>query len=98
VFVDPATPKDVTALSPSLFGASGAILSNAPDVADFYRSLLGGRLLTPAALRAMRTIDPVATGGVPDSGILGGGWASDSCVRNSRAAWHGATTPRIRAT
>jgi D-alanyl-D-alanine carboxypeptidase len=22
----------------------------------------------------MRTIDPVATGGIPDAGILGGGW------------------------
>ena len=25
-------------------------------------------------LAAMQTIDPVATGGVPDAGILGGGW------------------------
>jgi D-alanyl-D-alanine carboxypeptidase len=65
---------DVTALSPTLFGAAGAIVSNADDVARFYRALLSGRLLEPDLLKAMQTIDPVATGGVPDSGILGGGW------------------------
>jgi D-alanyl-D-alanine carboxypeptidase len=67
-------PFDVTPLSPTLYGASGAILSNAIDVARFYRALLQGRLLTPKQLKAMQTIDPVATGGVPDAGILGGGW------------------------
>jgi D-alanyl-D-alanine carboxypeptidase len=67
-------PLDVTAFSPTLFGASGAIASNAGDVARFYRALLRGRLVGPAQLAAMQTIDPVATGGVPDAGILGGGW------------------------
>jgi len=70
----PDAPFDVTALSPTLFGPAGAILSNADDVARFYRALLGGRLLPDEQLRAMRTIDPVATGGLPDAGILGGGW------------------------
>jgi D-alanyl-D-alanine carboxypeptidase len=65
---------DVTPFSPTLYGASGAILSNADDVARFYRALLRGRLLGPDELVAMQTIDPVATGGVPDAGILGGGW------------------------
>jgi D-alanyl-D-alanine carboxypeptidase len=67
-------PYDVTAWSPTLFGASGAILSNASDVARFYRALLQGRLLSPKLLKAMQTIDPVATGGIPDAGSLGGGW------------------------
>jgi hypothetical protein len=65
---------DVTAFSPTLFGAAGAILSSADDVARFYRALLSGRLLEPDLLKAMETIGAVATGGVPDSGILGGGW------------------------
>ena len=52
----------------------GAIVSNADDVARFYRALLCGRLLPPALLKAMQTIDPAATGGMPDAGILGGGW------------------------
>jgi len=65
---------DVTPLSPSLFGASGAVLTNAPDLARFHRALLGGRLLPAHLLAEMKTIDPVATGGIPDSGILGGGW------------------------
>jgi D-alanyl-D-alanine carboxypeptidase len=67
-------PLDVTSWSPTLFGASGAILSNAKDVARFYRALLSGELLAHKLLKSMKTIDPVATGGVPDSGILGGGW------------------------
>jgi D-alanyl-D-alanine carboxypeptidase len=49
----PAT--DVTGLSPSLSPASGAIVSTADDVADFYRALLSGRLLRPDLLRAMKT-------------------------------------------
>jgi D-alanyl-D-alanine carboxypeptidase len=65
---------DVTPWSPSGFAAAGAILSNADDVARFYRALLHGRLLPTVLLKEMRTIDPVATGGVPDAGILGGGW------------------------
>ena len=65
---------DVTPWSPSGFGAAGAILTNADDLARFYRALLRGRLLESRQLRAMQTIDPVATGGVPDAGILGGGW------------------------
>jgi D-alanyl-D-alanine carboxypeptidase len=68
------TSFDVTALSPTLFGPAGAIISTAEDLTRFYRALLRGRLLAPPQLRAMQTIDPVATGGVPDAGILGGGW------------------------
>ena len=67
-------PYDMTAWSPSGLGAAGAILSNTNDVARFYRALLHGRVLPARLLKAMQTIDPVATGGVPDSGILGGGW------------------------
>jgi len=67
-------PYDVTAWSPSGFGAAGAILTNADDLARFYRALLRGRLIPARLLKAMQTIDPVATGGLPDSGILGGGW------------------------
>jgi D-alanyl-D-alanine carboxypeptidase len=65
---------DVTAFSPTVLGASGAILSNANDVARFYRGLLSGRLLGPDLLAAMQSIDPAATGGIADAGILGGGW------------------------
>jgi D-alanyl-D-alanine carboxypeptidase len=70
----PPPPVDVTPLSPTLLGASGAIIATADDVARFHRALLQGELLEPAELREMRTIDPVATGGVPDSGFPGGGW------------------------
>jgi D-alanyl-D-alanine carboxypeptidase len=69
-----AKPSDITLLSPSLLGASGAIVSSAGDVATFYRALLTGRLLSSAGLAAMQRIDPVATGGIADAGIRGGGW------------------------
>jgi len=67
---------DFTPLSPTLLSASGAIISTTQDVARFYRALLQGRLLPPKVLKAMQTIDPVATDppGSIDSGIPGGGW------------------------
>jgi D-alanyl-D-alanine carboxypeptidase len=71
---DATPPVDITPLSPTLYAAAGAILSSADDVARFYRALLSGHLLPPRLLAQMRTIDPVATGGIPDAGILGGGW------------------------
>jgi D-alanyl-D-alanine carboxypeptidase len=46
---------DITHISPSLFPASGAIISSVGDVADFYRALLSGRLLRPGLLKAMKT-------------------------------------------
>ena len=69
-----AQPFDITLLTPSLLGASGAIVSSAGDVATFYRALLTGRLLSPAGLAAMQLVDPVATGGIADAGLRGGGW------------------------
>jgi D-alanyl-D-alanine carboxypeptidase len=73
VFLDDG-PFDVTSWSPSGSPAAAAIVSDADDVARFYRALLRGRLLPRALLTTMQTIDPVATGGVPDAGMIGGGW------------------------
>jgi D-alanyl-D-alanine carboxypeptidase len=80
----PAT--DVTGLSPSLAPGSGAIVSTAQDVADFYRALLSGRLLKPKELQAMKTTVSERTGkavvtgpgsglGIGRSGISCGGWS-----------------------
>lgn len=71
---DTTPPVDITPLSPTVYAAAGAVLTSADDLARFYHALLGGRLLPPHVLAQMRTIDPVATGGIPDAGILGGGW------------------------
>ena len=49
---------DVSGLSPSLSPASGAIVSTADDVADFYRALFAGRLLRADLLKAMKTTIP----------------------------------------
>ena len=51
---------DFSALSPSLAWTAGAIVSTADDLARFYRTLLGGRLLRPDLLRTMQTTVPVA--------------------------------------
>ncbi|MGK7231826.1 serine hydrolase domain-containing protein [Streptomyces hygroscopicus] len=46
---------DVTDLNPSAAGAAGAMVSTTGDLSRFYSALLGGRLLRPAQLSAMKT-------------------------------------------
>jgi D-alanyl-D-alanine carboxypeptidase len=59
---------DVTGLSPSLAPGSGAIISTALDVADFYRALLSGKLLKPEQMTAMKTVVSLRTGKIVASG------------------------------
>jgi D-alanyl-D-alanine carboxypeptidase len=78
----PAT--DVTGLSPSMSPGSGAIVSTARDVSDFYRALLSGRLLKPRQMQAMKTNVSERTGkvvagpgyglGIGMSPLTCGGW------------------------
>jgi len=74
---------DVTGLSPSLAPGSGAIISTALDVADFYRALLSGKLLKPEQMTAMKTVVSLRTGKIVASGAgygLGIGRPPFSCV------------------
>ncbi|MFC4470726.1 serine hydrolase domain-containing protein [Streptomyces xiangluensis] len=53
---DEAGPEiDVTVLNPSAGGAAGAMISTTADLSHFYQALLGGKLLRPAQLAAMKT-------------------------------------------
>jgi D-alanyl-D-alanine carboxypeptidase len=61
---------DVTVLNPSGTWAAGNLVSSAADIAHFWRTLLGGKLLAPAQLRAMKTTVP-AWKGVPNRYGLG---------------------------
>ncbi|MEU5764493.1 serine hydrolase domain-containing protein [Streptomyces asoensis] len=54
-FGEAGTPIDVTAFNPSAAGAAGAMISTTGDLTRFYQALLGGRLLRPAELAAMKT-------------------------------------------
>jgi D-alanyl-D-alanine carboxypeptidase len=54
--------QDVTVGSPSVQWAAGALVSNADDLARFYRALLGGGLLRPELLRLMETVVTPAPG------------------------------------
>jgi D-alanyl-D-alanine carboxypeptidase len=63
---------DVTGLSPSLAPGSGAIVSTALDVADFYRGLLSGKLLEPEQMTAMKTAVSLRTGEIVASGARDG--------------------------
>jgi D-alanyl-D-alanine carboxypeptidase len=54
--------SDVTVLNPSGAWAAGALVSNAPDIAHFWRGLLGGKLLDPAQLDAMKSTVPMEKG------------------------------------
>jgi D-alanyl-D-alanine carboxypeptidase len=47
--------QDVSTLSPSGAWASGNLVSTAGDIAHFWRALLGGKLLAPAQLAAMKS-------------------------------------------
>jgi D-alanyl-D-alanine carboxypeptidase len=51
----PAGLVNVTQANPSWAWAAGAMVSSAADLARFYQALLGGRLLGPGLLEAMRT-------------------------------------------
>jgi D-alanyl-D-alanine carboxypeptidase len=50
---------DVTELKPSWAWSAGEIISTTADLNRFYAALLGGRLLRPAQLAAMKTTVPV---------------------------------------
>lgn len=62
---------DVTRFNPSVAGASGAMISSGADMDRFLRSLLSGRLLPPAELRAMMTTRPTgeSSGGAYGLGL-----------------------------
>jgi D-alanyl-D-alanine carboxypeptidase len=63
--------SDITALYPYPW-ASGAMVSTAPDVARFYRSLLSGDLLPPRLMSAMQTtVDSSAEDGAGTASGLG---------------------------
>jgi D-alanyl-D-alanine carboxypeptidase len=53
---------DVTELNPSGAWAAGALVSTASDIAHFWRGLLGGKLLDPAQLDAMKSTVPMEKG------------------------------------
>lgn len=47
---------DTTRISPTWAWAAGALVSNVDDLRRFYRALLGGRLLKPVQLAAMKNM------------------------------------------
>ncbi|WP_404197140.1 serine hydrolase domain-containing protein [Streptomyces tauricus] len=54
-FGEAGEPLDATEFNPSAAGAAGAMISTTADLTRFYQALLGGRLLRPAELAAMKT-------------------------------------------
>lgn len=68
-----ATLMDLTAINPSVAGASGSMVSSGADLDRFLGALLGGGLLRPAQLREMMRTRP--TGG-PDGSAYGLGLES----------------------
>lgn len=54
--IDP--PRDYSVYDMSWGGTAGAMVSTMSDLNDFYRKLLGGKLLGAAELRAMKTTVP----------------------------------------
>lgn len=65
---------DLTAINPSVAGASGSMISSGTDLNRFLGALVGGRLLHPAQLREMMRTRPT---GSPDGSAYGLGLESD---------------------
>jgi D-alanyl-D-alanine carboxypeptidase len=55
-------PVDITQISPSLFGAAGAIVSTPADLARFYRALFQGRLVPRQLVNEMKAREGRAAG------------------------------------
>lgn len=60
---DGETLKDVTAVHPSLAGASGGLVSTAADTTRFFDALMDGELLDAAGMAALQTYVPISGGG-----------------------------------
>jgi D-alanyl-D-alanine carboxypeptidase len=56
------TLRDMSVLDQTWAWTAGAIVSDADDLARFYRALLGGRLLRPDLLATMETTVPMGAG------------------------------------
>ncbi|WP_328502323.1 beta-lactamase family protein [Streptomyces sp. NBC_00457] len=54
-FDDSGPTIDVTELNPSAGSAAGGMISTSADLTRFYQALLGGHLLRPAEMKAMKT-------------------------------------------
>ncbi|MEU5339593.1 serine hydrolase domain-containing protein [Streptomyces sp. NPDC020766] len=67
---------DATAFNPSAAGAAGAMIGTTADLTRFYKALLGGKLLRPAQLAAMKKtvraeeVDPVWPGARYGLGLM----------------------------
>ena len=65
--------QDVTLVSPSYAWTAGGDVPTASDIARFYRALLGGRLLPPELLQAMKaTTDGAGLGLLQNPSLCGG--------------------------
>jgi D-alanyl-D-alanine carboxypeptidase len=56
------TLRDLTDFNASAAWAGGGAVTTAPDMGRFWRALLGGKLLAPAQLAAMKTTVPIKSG------------------------------------
>jgi D-alanyl-D-alanine carboxypeptidase len=54
--------RDLTVFNSSAAWATGGLVSTATDMAHYWRALLGGRVLAPAQLAAMKTTVPIGHG------------------------------------
>ncbi len=66
----PGDPQDLSNIDFSAYGAAGALVSNAADLARFAEALFGGELLRPDSLRAMTTFVNTGEGGGYGLGLM----------------------------
>ncbi|AYG84970.1 D-alanyl-D-alanine carboxypeptidase [Streptomyces hundungensis] len=86
--------KDITALNPTITGASGSMISSGADLDRFLDALVRGKLLAPTGLRQMMKTRPT---GSPDGGAYGLGLESHPLPCGGLAWGHDGGVPGYQA-
>ncbi|MFF4187616.1 serine hydrolase domain-containing protein [Streptomyces sp. NPDC001691] len=87
--------QDITALNPTLAGASGSMISSGADFNRFLDALVHGKLLRPAQLHEMMRTRPT---GSPDGGAYGLGLESHPLACGGLAWGHDGGVPGYQTT
>ena len=86
-------PDDITAISPTLAGAAGGIVSTPDDIEKFIRAYLSGRLVPARLVREMKIATPGSLNGTAPSVPLEGGGVATYGLGLEHYTWsHGCGT------
>ena len=86
-------PDDITAISPTIAGAAGGLVSTPDDIEKFMRAYLSGRLVPARLVREMKIATPGSLNGTAPSVPLEGGGVATYGLGLEHYTWsHGCGT------